>query len=163
MKAAKSLLLKEDVGYQEYLKNLEEQARDTDFRRQGELLASVLREKFDAAIAGSNGVPGGAIFPPAPPSQALAGPSAPQPPAQAAGFTPAQLERLKSMMTGMFPVPPPQESLEVASKPPPGSKSEPAGALKPLQIALVNSMFGGRVKVSASTTLEEFSQIVQKK
>ena len=50
-KTSECLLLKEDVGCQECLKNLEEQTRAKDCRWQDVLLAAALRKKSDAAIA----------------------------------------------------------------------------------------------------------------
>ena len=144
------------------MKAKEDQVREKEFRRQGELLASVLKEKFDSVISGV--VPGDSSFP-STPTKAAAGPLLPFQDLQpAAGFSPTQLEQVRTLFTDLVPTPEPATLGDSpAGKSGKASSGSKDGGLKPLQVALVNSLFNGKFKVTPETTLEQFQTLVQKK
>ena len=148
-----------DPSYQEFLRKSEEQQRDRDLRRQGELLAGIVKEKFEAVLKYQTALPSdGQAFPPVPPLQPAQGssgvhPPVTQPPPGQGAFTPEQMAQLKTMLADLkSQAPSPQKAS--------GSSEAQDDDLKPLQAALVNSLFGGKIKVDTSTPLDTFTKAV---
>ena len=83
---AQQKLLREDPSYQEFVRTRYEAAEEQKFRRQGELLAEVLREKFTDSLA-SSAQPGSNPTPPT-------GGTAIGPPGGQVAFSPEQLAHL---------------------------------------------------------------------
>ena len=168
---AQALLLREDADYAKFMKDQELQAEETVYKRQGELLASLLRDKFDQALAqGAPGGTGGGEARKAASQEAAVVPKAVSVD-EAAGFSPGQLEQLKSIITSLVPTPDvPPEKASGSDRPAKGRRivgkqgktddgEEPGdGQLSSLQLALGNSLFGGRVKFSEETTVEDFQK-----
>ena len=95
-KSAQKYLLRTDPLFQEYMKSREEAEQERTFQKQGELLASVLKDKFVAPLAllDASAPAGGASLPTLP--------MPPQMPIQST-FTPEQLEQLRSLISSMLP------------------------------------------------------------
>ena len=67
---ARRTLSRDDPSYLEFLRSSEEQQRDRDLRRQGEPLAGIVEEKFEAVLKYQTALPSdGQVFPPVPPLQ----------------------------------------------------------------------------------------------
>ena len=89
--------MRTDPLFQEYMKSREEAEQERTFQKQGELLASVLKDKFVAPLALLDAsAPAGCPSLPTPPIP-------PQMPTQST-FTPEQMEQLRSLISTMLPV-----------------------------------------------------------
>ena len=150
VKSARSFLEKEDPEFQSFVKAKEDREQELAYKRQGELLAGVLKEKFDDAILSGSG------------GKVTSSPSGSggQCPGQAAApsgaFTDAQMEQLKVLLASNQRGPPVQDDeddkVQASSK-----------TLRPVHVSLVSALFGGRFKVSTNTTLKEFKSQIEKK
>ena len=99
--AAKDLLFGQVPSFQEFVKAKEVQVLETEFHRQGRLLASVLNEKFDSKISGV--VPGDSSFTLPPPKAAVVPLLSTQALQPAAGSSPTQLEQVRTLRTDLVP------------------------------------------------------------
>ena len=101
---AQQRLLREDPDYQEFVRTRYEAEEEKKFKRQGELLAGVVWEKFTQSLA-SSAQPGPIPLPPA-------GGTACEPLGSQAAFSPEQLAQLKSLVSSLLPTPEPWVDLK---------------------------------------------------
>ena len=133
-----------------FLKAKAEREEESAYKRQGALLAGVLKEKFDEAILAGNGSK--------PVKFSAESTPAAQDPGNSSGsgaFSAAQMEQLKVLLAEGAP----QKSGGKAVK---GPKT-PSSTLRPVQVSLLSALFGNRFKLTTETTLEEFKEQVGKK
>ena len=93
------LLQKEDPTFAQYPKDREDAEIEQAYQKQRELLASVLSQKFDLAVATGTSP----LKPPEPAK--TPGPEAPAPGQPTEAFIPAQPEQFKSVVAALVPVP----------------------------------------------------------
>ena len=89
-------------------------------------------------------------------------------PASGSGdFSPGQLEQLKSIVSSLVPTPAVEANVTASAGKPvekAAAKTGTAtGTLSPLQVALVNSMFGGKIVVKDTTTAKDFAEAAKAK
>ena len=161
-KAARELLLKEDSDFAAFLQAKELAEQEHSYRKQGELLAGVLREKFDEAIQAGSGNSKQSQ------SQVAVVATPPTVPGTSGGFSEAQMEQLKTMVVALIPPQQPQslESESPREKSRGRASSGPPDAtegLRRVHVSLLSALFGNRFKISTDTTLPEFKEMVQEK
>ena len=171
-KAAKAqkLLCKADPGYAEWVKSRAENEEEARFRKQGQLLAGVLMDKFGPTMAASQAPHGQAAVGLSPQKVEQASASSHQPvhnPSKGGSFSVEQLEQIKPIVSSLAPTPTlpaktdPEQiaqikaSLNIPEEKKPTPKAETPGTLSPLQVALVNSLFAGKANLSADSTLKD--------
>ena len=173
---ARALVLKSDFMYSKFAQDVEAAEVEKTIQKQGELLASVLRNKFDLALSAGAEVAkiGDSTGKPADSLGTGSASSLGEPRPVEEGFSPGQVEQLKSIISALIPTPPvavapglPMTEDGTPSLPPTRTvakgKSAFPGTLSQLQLALVHSMFGARLKLTPESTMTDFQTLAKEK
>ena len=174
LRRAQKTLSKADPSYTDYLRRRQEQEEEDQFKRQGAMLADVLQDKFGASLS-SSGTGNARVGTQATTSSpsVLAGST---PAVSGQGFSAEQLEQIKALIAHAVPAPapPPAEGEQLAQLKldlglPAGSAApvkassgkakdlkDSSASLSPLQVAVINSLFAGKVTMSTTSTVKDF-------